>query len=176
MPRTRALTKETLALARRLREQEGKTFDEIAQITGISKPTISRAAKRDKWKDNVSDLVRDNKKNVSSVVRHIKPESGIRSQIENMSDDQKKNLIDQMNKLVDDPKEFAKKGMIAAATMALQQATTGDTKAIAVAGKIFSNMAQLTDAFTTTETERRLTVMVPQITETYEDPPEEKVG
>lgn len=176
MPRPTAYTKETLALARRLREQDGKTFEEIAKITGISKSSLNRAALKFKWKDAAALEKADDRKNIIAIAKEIKPAARITQPV-NISDDDRNQIIEELKDLgLKDPKEFAKKGLLFAAQLAMREAARGDIKALAVCSKTFSTLAELTGAFDVNEGDRKLTVMVPAITETYEDPPEESHG
>lgn len=174
MSRKSIFTPETRAMARRLREEEGKSYAEISRILGINKSSLIRAGAEDNWSNGKAENNRKAKAEVTKI-EHEHRTASVKKQIE---PEIEKAIAELEDTGLKNPKEYSLKMLSLSLPKLMRMGQSGDIKCLIAANNAALKMAEATGALTVTEETRKLTVYVPEITEVYDEPPEdnEKVG
>ena len=166
MSRPSIFTAETLTMARRLREEDGKTFDEISKILGINSTSIKKTAKRENWSNKKSSLNKEEAIKATAKVKEIK-------QNNREHNEQADELLKKLKEIgIENIKNFGKIALEPLLLKSIKLAmTSNNAKVVSETIKDLIKVIE-SDALQIEEAERKLTIMIPQIEETYEDPPQ----
>lgn len=161
------ISPEIIATARRLREEEGKTFKEISDILKVKSSTIRNIATKDNWKSGNSEKRKEEAKVATATIKKIKEEN------KHLNEDAEVLLAKLKDIGIENVLTFGKLALEPLMLRSIRIALTSNChKTISETVKDIIKLME-SEAFALKETERKLTIMVPQIREIYEDPPED---
>ena len=165
--RPSVFTPENLALARKLREEDGKTFAEISKILGINSTSIKNMAARDNWSSRKSEEKKEESVKATETVNKIKKNN---KELNKQADE----LLAKLKGIgIDNIHNFGKLALEPLMLKSIHLAmSSNNPKVVSEAIKDVLKLME-SEAFAMKDTERKLTVMVPALREVYEDPPEE---
>lgn len=166
MGRPSIFTTETLALARKLREEDGKTFAEISKILGINDTSIKKAAKKENWSVKKANENKEESIKATDTVKTIKQSN---KELNKLADE----LVNKLQEIgINNIQNFGKLALEPLLLKNIRIALTSNNhKLISETIKDVLKLME-SEAFALKDTERKLTVMVPALREVYEDPPE----
>lgn len=165
MGRKSVFTPETLALARKLREEDGKTFAEISNILGINVTSIKNMSAKENWSDGKAREKKEEAVKATATITKIKKDN---REFNGKADD----LLNQLKAIgIENVQNFGKLALEPLFLKSISLAmTTNNPKVVSEAIKDVLKLME-SEAFALKETERKLTIMIPQVEEIYEEPP-----
>lgn len=160
-------TPETLAMARRLREEDGKTFTEISKILGINATSIKNMSLKENWSCKKSEERKEYSQKATATVKEIK-------QNNKEHNEQAEELLNKLKEIgINNIQDFGKLALEPLMLKSIRLAmASSNPKVVSEAIKDVIKIME-SEAFALKDTERKLTVMVPALREVYEEPPEE---
>lgn len=165
--RPSVFTPETLALARKLREEDGKTFAEISKILGINCTSIKNMSARDNWSCKKSEERKRDSVKATENINKLKKNNGELNK-------QASELLEKLKQIgIDNIQNFGKLALEPLMLKSISLAMSSNNPK--VVSETIKDLLKLmeSEAFALKDTERKLTVMVPALREVYEDPPED---